>query len=59
MHQWLGKACPSLEGVDENIAWGEGSNSVENLLAESHQLVRVRQRDEVDRSGILMGIEPG
>jgi hypothetical protein len=34
MHQWLGKACPSLDNVDEDIEWGEGSDNVENLLAE-------------------------
>jgi len=34
MQQWLGKACPLLEGVDEDIEWGEGSDNIESLLAE-------------------------
>ncbi len=34
MHQWLGKPRPSLEDVDEDIAWGEGRDDYENLLAE-------------------------
>jgi hypothetical protein len=34
MLQWLGEARPLLEGVDEDIAWGEGSNNVESLLSE-------------------------
>jgi len=32
MHQWLGKPLP-LEGVAEGVAWGEGSDNVEGLLA--------------------------
>jgi len=32
MYQWLGKPLP-LEGVAEDVAWGEGSDNVENLLA--------------------------
>ena len=34
MVQWLGNPCPSLENVDEDIAWGEGSDNIESLLAE-------------------------
>jgi hypothetical protein len=30
--QWLGKPLP-LEGVAEDVAWREGSDNVENLLA--------------------------
>jgi hypothetical protein len=33
MYQWLGKPLP-LEGVSEDVAWGEGSDNVESLLAE-------------------------
>ena len=33
MHQWLGKPLP-VEGVEEDIAWGEGSDNIESLLAE-------------------------
>ncbi len=33
IYQWLGKPLP-LEGVSEDVAWGEGSDNVESLLAE-------------------------
>jgi hypothetical protein len=33
MHQWLGKPLP-VEGVAEDVAWGEGSDNIESLLAE-------------------------
>ena len=33
IHQWLGKPLPE-EGVEEGIAWGEGSDNIESLLAE-------------------------
>ena len=34
MRQWLGELCPSLDGLDEDVAWGEGKDDVESLLAE-------------------------
>jgi len=33
MQQWLGKPRP-LEGIAEEVAWGEGRDNVEGLLAE-------------------------
>jgi hypothetical protein len=33
MYQWLGKPC-LVEGVPEEIAWGEGSDDIDSLLIE-------------------------
>jgi hypothetical protein len=33
MYQWLGKPRPG-EGIEEEVAWGEGSSDIESLLAE-------------------------
>jgi hypothetical protein len=33
MYQWLGKPLP-VEGVEEDIAWGEGNDNIESLLTE-------------------------
>jgi len=42
MRQWLGEPCPSLEGLDEDLAWGEGKDDFEGLLAEFEK-VRTEQ----------------
>ncbi|MBE3143746.1 MAG: DinB family protein, partial [Planctomycetes bacterium] len=42
MRQWLGDECPSTDGVDEDVAWAEGQENVESLLAEFRK-VRVEQ----------------
>lgn len=42
MRQWLGDACPSTDGLDEDVAWAEGQKNVESLLAEFRK-VRVEQ----------------
>jgi len=34
MQQWLGKALPDLENVDEDIAWGQADATFESLLAD-------------------------
>jgi hypothetical protein len=34
MRQWLGEACPSTDGLDEDVAWSEGKKDMERLLAE-------------------------
>ena len=33
MQQWLGKPLP-VKGEEEDIAWGEGSDNIDSLLAE-------------------------
>jgi len=42
MQQWLGEGCPSLDGLDEDVAWVEGKDDFEGLLAEFHK-VRTEQ----------------
>ena len=42
MRQWLGEAPPSLKGVDEDVAWGEGRDDIEIMLSEFKQL-RIEQ----------------
>jgi hypothetical protein len=38
MKQWLGEQRPSLEGVSEDVAWAEGKDNVEVLIAEFKQV---------------------
>jgi hypothetical protein len=42
MRQWLGDACPSTDGLDEDVAWGEIQPNVESLLADFRK-VRAEQ----------------
>ncbi len=38
MQQWLGGPPPSLKGLDEDVAWGEGKDNVDGLIAEFKQV---------------------
>src|SRR5512137_1188891 len=42
MRQWLGDACPSMDGLDEDVAWDESQANVEDLLADFSK-VRMEQ----------------
>lgn len=42
MRQWIGEPRLSLEGLDEDVAWGEGKDDVEIMLAEFKK-VRIDQ----------------
>jgi hypothetical protein len=42
MQQWLGAKCPSTEGLDEDVAWGQGQEKLDSLLAQYKQ-VRAEQ----------------
>src|SRR5262245_13713769 len=34
MRQWLGELCPSLDGLDEDVAWSQRQEPLDRLLAE-------------------------